>query len=416
MQILEKAHSLETNNDIESVFDIVLETIQNSKHEKIILDITHGMRHQPLMAAFGATLSKIYSQADIRILFAKEIVPHKEYHYVYLDSYGDIGFNAILLNSFIKTLSVPEIPHNNKLLSSLQVFTNALHTNALHTLLKSSLPNALLSLKEFKRDPLYHPLENLIDEVEIILQEFNALKKMQEEYKKYYGIAQIMFQKKYYLISITYAFEALPKYIINKFQKNGILKDKKDFSEYDIAQAIQQFVLSKISKPEIFAYDKACLYYDTYQDDFKKLKNIWETLKEIRNNLVHISQDFNTKDIEQTLGSSYDTFKELCIEKDSFGDCDMSILCNLDNLASKIQKYFNDRYSHKFSEDFFKILKFVKQHVEEGKSFSVSKYEQEKIQNDEKAQKILNLLYKHRDSKYLTKEQGKEFEAILRGV
>ena len=90
------------------------------------------------MAAFGATLARVDMKADIQILYAKEIKPNKEYEYIFLDKYSDLGINAILLNGFISTLSMPKLPHSLEFIQDLQKFSNDLHTNAFSSLFQTS--------------------------------------------------------------------------------------------------------------------------------------------------------------------------------------------------------------------------------------------------------------------------------------
>ena len=203
-------------------------------------------------------------------------------------------------------------------------------------------------------------------------------------------------KKKYCLISITYGFESLPKYVLLKFKLNNILKPS-NATEYEQSQAIQQFVLQKISKNEIFAYDKACLYYDAYKNEFEQLSKIWTDLKDIRNNLVHISQEFSAENLAKNLENRYQEFETLCIKGDKFQRCDFSKLENLEKLTLKICDYFYENFNCTFAKDFKKISSFIRDYKEGNKHLSITKENQSKLANNKNAQQILNFLYKHKD-------------------
>lgn len=403
---------MDKEDDLALIFNLTLNAILNSPSDNIILDITHGLRHQPLMAAFAATLGKINFNKSIKILFAQEIERLKTYSYVFLDNYNNITTYAILLNGFIQTLSIPKIHHTSSFINSLQDFTDSLHTNAFDRLFATTLPKTLENLNAFKQDSMYFALKDLINQVEKILNKFANIKNMQYDYEKYYAISQIMFEKKYYLISITYGFESLPKYVLLKFKLNNILKPS-NATEYEQSQAIQQFVLQKISENKIFAYDKACLYYDTYKNEFEQLSKIWTDLKDIRNNLVHISQEFSAENLVKNLENRYQEFETLCIKGDKFQRCDFSKLENLEKLTLKIYDYFNKNFNYTFAKDFKKMSSFIRDYKEGRKDLSISEVNKTKLANNKNAQQILNFLYRHKDSNYLTIKQCLEINKIF---
>ncbi|WP_231996569.1 hypothetical protein [Helicobacter cinaedi] len=117
-------------------------------------------------------------------------------------------------------------PHSLEFIQDLQKFSNDLHTNAFSSLFQTS-KKALESLQDFQKD--YQALSSLTQEIAKILHRFDRIQDL-PEYQQYYEISHIMFEKHYYLISVTYAFEALPKYLIGKFQQCGIMKDDESLS------------------------------------------------------------------------------------------------------------------------------------------------------------------------------------------
>lgn len=133
------------DDSLDDVFEKILELLQHN--DEIILDITHGFRHQPIMAIFASTLSQFLERKTLKIIFAKEVEMFKEYTYIYLDEYIEITQISLLLTGFIRTLNF--IPVSNmKLLNNevFESFSKSLLSNDLrgvernHKLLKTYLP------------------------------------------------------------------------------------------------------------------------------------------------------------------------------------------------------------------------------------------------------------------------------------
>lgn len=82
--IFDKYLAIESS-DIEDIFHHILESIKSAPSDNIILDITHGFRHQPIIASFASTLGQINTKKSITLLFAKEIERNKKYQYISLE-------------------------------------------------------------------------------------------------------------------------------------------------------------------------------------------------------------------------------------------------------------------------------------------------------------------------------------------
>lgn len=82
--IFDKYPAIESS-DIEDIFHHILESIKSAPSDNIILDITHGFRHQPIIASFASTLGQINTKKSITLLFAKEIERNKKYQYISLE-------------------------------------------------------------------------------------------------------------------------------------------------------------------------------------------------------------------------------------------------------------------------------------------------------------------------------------------
>ena len=129
-----KPIELPTTNEIEDIFNNVLEIIKSTQSQNIILDITHGFRSHPIIASFASILGQINTKKSITLLFAKEIEKDKKYQYTSLERYLEMSLVAISLQTFSQTLSVPKVDSLDKnkypFIDTLTRFSNALHANA----------------------------------------------------------------------------------------------------------------------------------------------------------------------------------------------------------------------------------------------------------------------------------------------
>lgn len=57
------------DDSLDDIFEKILELLQH--HEDVLLDITHGFRHQPIMAIFASTLSQFLSRKNLKIIMTR---------------------------------------------------------------------------------------------------------------------------------------------------------------------------------------------------------------------------------------------------------------------------------------------------------------------------------------------------------
>ena len=85
-----------------------------------------------------------------------------------------------------------------------------------------------------------------------------------------------------------------------------LLRLNKFFSDYQIAQFVQNFVL-KVNEPkEILKPDDAKKFIESQQE----LIDIWENLKNIRNDIAHINNNSN-HNIKEELEKFYKKLKKI---------------------------------------------------------------------------------------------------------
>ena len=244
-EIFDKYTPIEIASDgIEDIFHHILESITSTQSQNIILDITHGFRHQPIIASSASTLAQINTNKSITIIFAKEIEPRTKYQYISLDKYLQINLIAISLQTFAKTLTVPQISkqESNPLIKVLKDFSISLHANDFNSIFKN-LDKTIAELQKIKDSEDFKGLENILAEVNNILTTFTDIKCAQKDYDKHCKLATFMHQKGFYLIAATYIYEAIALYIVDDFKDNNFI-DETISSEYDLTSAVRFFVLS----------------------------------------------------------------------------------------------------------------------------------------------------------------------------
>jgi len=211
------------DNSLEDIYENVFEAINRNINQEIILDVTHGFRHQPISAIFASILNKFLNKdVKLKIIFAKQIEAFKKYEYIYLDNYIDITQLSLLLIGFIRTLNfvnTVEVEGLNTL--AFEKFSKALLSNDF-TKLESSYKNLIATITQAKNNPKFDHLKNLFESVEEVLKQFEDFGK-KKIYEKYLILAELMFSKGYYLLSLTYLFEAIRLYCSYSFYNNNLI-------------------------------------------------------------------------------------------------------------------------------------------------------------------------------------------------
>lgn len=275
-------HKDNINELFQKIFNIV-----NSAKEDIIFDITHGFRDSSIMAVLSTIINQFVQDNKIRIVFAREVEQHKIYEYIQIDEYIDVSKMSFILTTFKQTLKVPELDNfNSSLYLSLKSFSENLVSNQFHKLFNKDYNKLVEEIKKAQKENysfLYELLES-------ILQEINFIKKIKDEpeHIKFYYFAELFFKKKYYLHTVSYLVEGIPLYVFNYQKRNNIIISTTEYS-YKVSQKINNN-----------------LNYGSY----RKLYNLRDKIKEIRNNLAHINVHYEVEAPElklQTLLHEYES-------------------------------------------------------------------------------------------------------------
>jgi CRISPR-associated DxTHG motif protein len=286
------------DNSLDDIFEHIF-NLMSKTNKKIILDITHGFRHQPISSIFAATLYQFLNNSNLQIIFAKQIEAFKEYEYIFLDSYIEITQISLLLTGFIRTLNF--IPNKScKIINTkpFEEFSISLLSNDIvgvennYKLLKSELEK-LLNNEDFKH------LQNLLEDILDLLKPLNDFKK-QKFFKKYFILSSITLDKNYLVIALAYMFEALREYCAYKFKP--LIKDIEFKNSYELNTSVMDTISNfQRGYKKNLIQKKYSQIYNKNQNTFNQINRIYKEVRELRNSLAHINQEKEFENIKQDL-------------------------------------------------------------------------------------------------------------------
>ena len=304
------------DNSLDDIFEEVFALISSSKdNEKVLLDITHGFRHQPISAIFSATLHKFLNDSKLDIIFAKQIIEHKEYEYIYLTEYVDMTQLSLMLTGFIRTLNfVNTVNIENLNTLAFEKFSRALLSNDFRGL-EASYKNLEITLEQAKTNKKFNHLRELFEQVEDTLIEFREFS-TKELHDKYLILAKLMYNKNYYLLSLTYLFEAIRLYSSYSFYRNRIINNYawNNFDKYSLNRDVMSCITQKEfgDNYRLTYYDRNnSNFYEKNSDNFSKVAVEYKKLKDLRNSLTHISYEQSQPNIKSDLRNLLNSIEDL---------------------------------------------------------------------------------------------------------
>ena len=296
------------DNSLDDIFEKVFTLISKAKDtEKVILDITHGFRHQPISAIFSATLHKFLNDSKLDIIFAKQVKEFVSYEYINLTEYVDMTQLSLMLTGFIRTLNfVNTVNVENLNTLAFEKFSKALLSNDFNGI-ESAYLNLSATLKIAKKNKKFDHLKELFEKVEETLKIFETFN-IKDIDEKYMVLANLMFNKNYYLIAITYLFEAIRNYCTSSFHRKQIINNYA-WNQFDI-YGLNSDVMSTITQKEFGEKYRPTYYdknfpnlYNNNKDAFEKIAKEYKKLKDLRNNLTHINHKKTQDNIKGELYS-----------------------------------------------------------------------------------------------------------------
>jgi len=287
------------DNSLNDIFESIL-TLLN-EHDDIVLDITHGFRHQPIMAIFASTLSQFLHREELDIIFAKEVEAYKVYEYIYLDTYIDVTHISLLLTGFIRTLNFVPV-------QSMKLLNNKLFENFSKSLLSNDLRGvekhyALLKeeLHTLKANASLSHISGLLEKVERELKPLSEFGVM-DKHTKYLSLCKMTTEKNYLIVALAYLFESLRTYASDRFK--GICEGIKYRDDFARKQDIMNAIINAdrhFKTDDNLIYKKHQGFYDNNKPVLDRVGNVYLEIRKLRNTLAHINEHKEFDDIKKML-------------------------------------------------------------------------------------------------------------------
>lgn len=344
LNIFNEANLIKNENDFDALLSLISNTIE--KYNKVIVDITHGFRHMPIMATINLIMENIKDIDKVEhIWFAKEIIKAEpgiegEYHLIDLKKYLDLASLSFIIKNFKDNYTISstiKISDNRykELLVHLNQFSKDIMALSTNNLFYKTYPKLNSILEKMKNDPLLSSdLITLQKELEIF--KYHNYKR----YKLYYKLAENLNKKEYLLQAIALIAEAKGFYIkssiksisqnIYNYIENIEIKIENEenynrhskYTYYQLNQECKKIysnTLSKILNDDYF-FNKN-FYYIKDKNILKEIKEsmnfnrnfkdfIWHDL---RNQLVHANSIENIENAKNLIDKEIQKFKQYCI-------------------------------------------------------------------------------------------------------
>ncbi len=335
------------------------------KYDSVIIDVSHGFRHFPILATINMMIQNIKEPKKIEyILFAKELEPFKKYEIIDLKEYLELANFSFLLSNFNQNYTVSSnIRFKNKLYrelaQELSEFSHHFLSNSLKPLIEGNLIAKIIdNLEELQKDKSVEHFKHYIEDIIYHLEDIRQLK-YELEWKKLYKISKIMDKRGYQLNAITLLFEAVGFYCLESLSNLDSVgkrakeyygyieqgrKPKNIYSTYTMTNQIRTVVKIDsrfhISDERLFiANEKIKDEIIEYIEDVQgiaKFKRFLQDLEALRNNLAHGNSSDTLSDVKKSYQSHLSRFKDFCIDKDIFATAkDFNNMSPIDRLKSK---------------------------------------------------------------------------------
>ncbi|MCR4942209.1 MAG: TM1812 family CRISPR-associated protein [Campylobacter sp.] len=119
---------IQNENDFTQIFAQIDQTISDSKYDKIIIDVSHGFRHLPILMTIDMIIQNFSDPDKIeKIIFTKEVKKYEKYEIIDLKEYLDLANIAFILTAFNKNYTVANHIKSTKyphLIDALQDFSD----------------------------------------------------------------------------------------------------------------------------------------------------------------------------------------------------------------------------------------------------------------------------------------------------
>ena len=339
----------EESTDEEAEYAYFLDEINKliQKYDRVIVDMTHGFRHLPILAIINLIIQNIQDSEKIEaILFAKEIKQYKEYEIIDLKEYLELANLSSMLSSFNQNYTVSSNIHFSNglyqaLAEELNEFSHHFLSNSLKPLIEGKIiENIIDNLEVLQTKKSVENFKEYIEEIKEHLEDIRQLKH-ENEWIRLYKLSKMMDERGYQLNAITLLFEAVGLYCLNSLSQIEMLeKQVKRYREY-IARNKQPLhiyslytmtnqsrVIVKIK--ERFKVGDGRLFINSEEmkntiveyletvENLSSFKSFIEDLEGLRNNLAHGNSGFTLEDVKSIYKRDRKRFEKFTMEENIF--------------------------------------------------------------------------------------------------
>lgn len=323
---------IKNENDFNEIFHIINDAL-SSDYNELIIDLSHGFRHLPILAIINLIMLDIKDSDKIKhILFAKEIISFKEYEIIDLKEYLDIAKLLFTLTAFNSNYTVGnKLTFLNKnyqdLVDNLRIISTHILANSLQQLIGSDslIHKTVESLKQLLLDD---KLRQFTNEINNIIEHMNRIKNLdkEKEYIQFFQLAKMMDKRGYLLNSITLLNESMGFYCAEKLQNMdediyNYIEDFKSIENYIYPLTHQSKNIIKLKKefdglylskhPERSKKITESIKNNLIKEDNEELISLIKDIENLRNNLAHGNSSEKIDNIKKTLYKLFKKFEKI---------------------------------------------------------------------------------------------------------
>lgn len=341
--LFKKGVYIKDENDFSQIFSQINQTISNEAYNKIIIDITHGFRHLPVLATIDMVIQNFSNPNKIeKILFAKEVEKLTQYEIINLKEYLDLANISFIMTSFNDNYTITNHINAGKkyenLLRALKTFSNNIMALNINSLLPDSTQNLINELQKLT-DINDIAIKSQADKLQAYLKKLLNVYKNKEMFETYYFLAKDLIGKNYMLLGLILLYEGVRDYVVYKMfeAKNDLMSKVEEYYELDYYDrnrpydeyAIREFCMGLRFKEKNKEYKNILnknqnflknqykeLYTAFYEiEKINQIKKFFKNIDEIRNSLSHANSDESIINSQDKIKGFLNDFKQLILNQ-----------------------------------------------------------------------------------------------------
>lgn len=341
--LFKKGVYIKDENDFSQIFSQINQTISNEAYNKIIIDITHGFRHLPVLATIDMVIQNFSNPNKIeKILFAKEVEKLTNYEIIDLKEYLDLANISFIMTSFNDNYTITNHINAGKkyenLLRALKTFSNNIMALNINSLLPDSTQNLINELQKLT-DINDIAIKSQADKLQAYLKKLLNVYENKEMFETYYFLAKDLIGKNYMLLGLILLYEGVRDYVVYKMfeAKNDLMSKVEEYYELDYygrkrpydEYAIREFCIGLMFKEKNKEYKNILhknqnflknqykeLYTAFYEiEKIKKIIEFFRNIDEIRNSLSHANSDESIINSQDKIKGFLSDFKQLILNQ-----------------------------------------------------------------------------------------------------